>query len=106
MGVIMGPDGDDKYMENTAAVFYFRNRGLLRYAKKKLETIIAGSCKENPYTIYFWNFLHCAGAGIHNATLLSAAYRLYSKSGTSVVFKKYFYVCIVAIARFLLPGAT
>ena len=100
----MGPDGDDKCMENTAAVFYFRNGGLLRYAKKKLETIVAGSCKENPHPIYFWNFLHCSVAGIHRATVLRAANRLYSQSGTSVVFGKCFYVCIVVIARFLLPG--
>jgi hypothetical protein len=100
----MGPDVNDKCMENTAAVFYFRNGGILRYAKKKLETIVAGSCKENTNTICLWNFLHCSGAGIHNATLLHAAYRLHSKSCTSVVFGKYFYICVVAIARILLAG--
>src|SRR5450432_3404251 len=104
MGVIMGPDGDDKCMENTAAFFYFRDGGLLRYAKKKLETIVAGSCKENTNTLCFWNFLYCPGAGIHCATLLPAAHRLHTKSGTSVVFGKYFYVCVVAFARFLFPG--
>ena len=100
----MAPDVDDKCVENTTAVFYFRNGGLLRYAKKKLETIVAGSCKENTNTLCFWNFLHCSGAGIHRTTLLPAAYRLHSKSGTSVVFGKYFYVCFVTIARFLLSG--
>src|SRR5450631_933713 len=105
MGVIMGPDGDDKCMENTAAIFYFRNGGLFRYAKKNLETIVAGSCKENTGTICIWNFLYCSRAGIHCATLLPAAHRLYSQSGTLVVFGKYFCVCVVAIARFLLPGA-
>ena len=101
----MGPDVHDKCMENTAAVFYFRNGGLFRDAKKKLETIPNGSYKENTGTICFWNFLHCSGAGIHCTTLLPAAHSLLSKSGTPVVFRKYFYVCVVAIARFLLAGA-
>ena len=100
----MDPDGDDQCMANTAAVFYFRHGHLLRYAKEKLETIAAGSFKENTGTIYFWDFLHCSGTAIHCATLLPAARRLLSKSCTSVVFGKYFYLCVAAIARFLLDG--
>ena len=100
----MGPDGDDQCMANTAAVFYFRHGHLLRYEEEKLEAIAAGSCKENTGTIYFWDFLHCSGAGIHCTTLLPAAHRLHTKSGTSVVFGEYFYLCVAAIACFLLAG--